>query len=90
MIFSKSYCPYCDKTKSLLKRGSVTFKCIELDQVSGGAALEKALKNQTNYRTFPNCFVGKKHMGGNSEMQTAAKGGKLKKMLDDLMIRNTF
>jgi thiol-disulfide isomerase/thioredoxin len=39
MVFSKSYCPYCDKTKTLLKNKSAQigfkYKVIELDQMGG-------------------------------------------------------
>ncbi|KNC69975.1 hypothetical protein SARC_17501, partial [Sphaeroforma arctica JP610] len=33
MIFSKSFCPYCTKTKQTLKKEGVDFELLELDQV---------------------------------------------------------
>ncbi len=30
-IISKTYCPYCDKAKSLLKSLGVKFNCYEVD-----------------------------------------------------------
>ena len=47
IVFSKSYCPYCDKTKQLLKSTSVAHKVVELDQVSGGSAMQKYLASYT-------------------------------------------
>lgn len=44
-VFSKSYCPYCDKSKSLLKQlgqGGAT-KVMELDQVKDGAVIQAYL-----------------------------------------------
>eukprot|EP00354_Favella_ehrenbergii_P004277 CAMPEP_0170469560 /NCGR_PEP_ID=MMETSP0123-20130129/12351_1 /TAXON_ID=182087 /ORGANISM="Favella ehrenbergii, Strain Fehren 1" /LENGTH=73 /DNA_ID=CAMNT_0010736473 /DNA_START=6 /DNA_END=227 /DNA_ORIENTATION=+ len=44
MVFSKNYCPFCTRTKQLLKQGGVHFKIVEMDQMSGGSALHAALK----------------------------------------------
>lgn len=32
VVFSKSYCPYCRQTKSLLSSLKTTFETVELDQ----------------------------------------------------------
>ena len=91
LIFSKSYCPFCDQTKNLLKRASVKgVKVIELDNVSDGSAMQNFLQKHTGQRTVPNCFVGQKHIGGNDDMQGAARNGSLKAMLDKLSIGNKF
>ena len=34
-VFSKSYCPYCRATKSLLSEQGAKFYVLELDQVGG-------------------------------------------------------
>ena len=48
MIFSKSYCPFCDKTKNLLKNAGVSsFKVIELDNDSDGTAMQAFLQKHT-------------------------------------------
>jgi glutaredoxin 3 len=36
VVFSKSYCPYCTKTKTLFKDLGVSAKVLELDQISDG------------------------------------------------------
>lgn len=33
MVFSKSYCPYCNAAKALLRESGANFKAIELDQM---------------------------------------------------------
>jgi len=68
-VFSKSYCPYCKATKALLSEMGAKFYAIELDQVDDGAAIQDALQNMTNQRSVPNVFIGKKHIGGNSDLQ---------------------
>ncbi|CZT16980.1 probable glutaredoxin Grx1 [Ramularia collo-cygni] len=68
-VFSKSYCPYCKATKSLLSEMGAKAYYIELDQVDDGAAIQDALEGMTSQRSVPNIFINKKHIGGNSELQ---------------------
>jgi len=68
-VFSKSYCPYCAATKTLLSELGAKYYSIELDQVDDGAAIQDALQEMTKQRSVPNIFIGKKHIGGNSDLQ---------------------
>ncbi|KAH6658224.1 putative glutaredoxin [Truncatella angustata] len=78
-VFSKSYCPYCSATKSLLSSLDAKFYAIELDQVPDGAEIQSALLDISGQRTVPNVFIGQKHIGGNSDLQ--AKSGELPQLL---------
>ncbi|KAK5132607.1 hypothetical protein LTR08_008806 [Meristemomyces frigidus] len=78
-VFSKSYCPYCKATKSLLSEMGAKAYIIELDQVDDGAAIQDALQEMTNQRSVPNIFIAKKHIGGNSDLQ--AKKSELPSLL---------
>ncbi|EOD52910.1 putative glutaredoxin protein [Neofusicoccum parvum] len=69
-VFSKSYCPYCRATKSLLSELGAKYYAIELDQVDDGAAIQDALEEITGQRSVPNIFIDKKHIGGNSDLQS--------------------
>ncbi|EAS32681.3 glutaredoxin [Coccidioides immitis RS] len=69
VVFSKSYCPYCKATKSLLSSEGAKYFTMELDQVDDGAAIQAALEEITNQRTVPNIFIDHKHIGGNSDLQ---------------------
>jgi len=80
-VFSKSYCPYCKATKSLLSELGAKYYAIELDQVDDGAAIQDALEEITSQRSVPNIFIGKKHIGGNSDLQ--AKKSNLPSLLKD-------
>ncbi|KFY18758.1 hypothetical protein V493_08366 [Pseudogymnoascus sp. VKM F-4281 (FW-2241)] len=68
-VFSKSYCPYCKATKSLLNEKGAKFFSIELDQVEDGSAIQAALGEMTGQTSVPNIFINKKHIGGNSDLQ---------------------
>lgn len=69
MVFSKSYCPYCQNTKRILSQHNAKFTAYELNQESDGDAIQKALLDMTGQRTVPNIFINKKHIGGNSDLE---------------------
>merc|ERR1711915_161144 len=80
-VFSKSYCPYCKASKSLLSELGAKPYILELDQIDDGAAIQDALEEMTKQRSVPNIFIGQKHIGGNSELQ--GKKGQLSQLLKD-------
>ncbi|KAK6499663.1 hypothetical protein TWF481_010026 [Arthrobotrys musiformis] len=73
MVFSKSYCPYCKATKTLLRDMNATFEVYELDQEDDGSAIQAALEAISSQRTVPNIWIGQKHIGGNSDLQALKK-----------------
>ncbi|KAM3456355.1 hypothetical protein MY5147_005907 [Beauveria neobassiana] len=81
MVFSKSYCPYCKATKSLLSSLDAKAKVVELDEEADGNALQDALEEISGQRTVPNVYIAKKHIGGNSDVQSLSSSGKLKALL---------
>ncbi|MCJ1451669.1 hypothetical protein MMC28_002009 [Mycoblastus sanguinarius] len=80
-VFSKSWCPYCKASKTLLSEMGAKFYLLELDQVDDGSAIQDALAEMTGQRSVPNIFINKKHIGGNSDLQ--ASKGDLPEMLKD-------
>ena len=83
VIFSKTYCPFCTKTKDLFRDiGSGSdVAVVELDKMADGGAIQDALLSMTGQRTVPNVFVKGQHIGGNDDSQKAAREGKLQAML---------
>jgi len=41
--------------------------------VDDGTALQDALQEMTSQRSVPNIFIGKQHIGGNSDLQALDK-----------------
>ena len=82
MMFSKSYCPFCDQAKQLLKSKGIEFFAIEMDQMQGGDELHKELKAFSGQNTVPNTYIGGKHLGGCDDTKAAEKSGKLKELCD--------
>lgn len=81
VVYSKSWCPFCQKTKALFDGLGVPYTAVELDERDDGAEVQEALLGITGQRTVPNVFVGGKHLGGNDDTQRAAKSGALQDML---------
>jgi glutaredoxin 3 len=81
VVYSKSYCPYCARTKTLLTELGATFAVVELDEVAGGSEQQDALEELTGQSTVPNVFVGGKSIGGNSDVRKLHKAGNLAPLL---------
>ncbi|KAL4751840.1 thioredoxin-like protein [Aspergillus terricola var. indicus] len=73
VVFSKSYCPYCKASKSLLSELGANYYALELDTIDDGADLQNALEEISGQRTVPNIYIAKKHIGGNSDLQGIKK-----------------
>jgi len=82
VVFSKSTCPFCRKTKTLLEDLKIPFTVYELNDMDNGADIQDSLKDLTGQRTVPSVFVKGNHVGGNDDLQAAAKDGKLQAMLE--------
>ena len=81
IVYSKTFCPFCDKTKELLNSKGVAYKLHELDQLPNGADIQATLKTLTNQNTVPNIFINGAHIGGNSDLQALNSAGKLDEKL---------
>ncbi|CAN8273009.1 unnamed protein product [Cochlearia groenlandica] len=83
VVFSKTFCPYCDRVKELLQKLGAKFLSIELDKESDGSKVQTALAEWTGQRTVPNVFIGGKHIGGCDATMKLHKDGKLVPMLTE-------
>ncbi|KAL3824854.1 hypothetical protein ACJIZ3_020883 [Penstemon smallii] len=81
VVFSKTYCGYCQRVKQLLSQLKATYKVIELDEESDGDYIQTALAESTGQRTVPNVFIGGKHIGGCDVVVEKHQQGKLVPML---------
>jgi glutaredoxin 3 len=82
-IFSKTYCPFCDKAKKLFRTFGEDAKILELDLRPDGAIIQDELAKMTGQRSVPNVFVKGQHAGGNDDCQAMARSGKLHEMLKE-------
>lgn len=91
MVFAKSYCPYCQRTRALLQKmqesTGINVHVLDLDQMDqeDGPLIQMELLKKTGQRTVPNIFIDQKHIGGNDVLQDLARTGQLKQMLSEVV-----
>ncbi|KAK1564626.1 hypothetical protein Q3G72_007374 [Acer saccharum] len=84
VVFSKTYCGYCQRVKQLLTQLGATYKLLELDEENDGGKIQAALLEWTGQSTVPNVFIGGKHIGGCDAVMEKHQGGKLVPLLADV------
>jgi glutaredoxin 3 len=65
-VYTKDYCPYCDKAKNTLKAEGLSFE--EID-ITNKPDLYVELKNKTGHMTVPQIFVGDEFIGGSDDLE---------------------
>ena len=79
VIYSKEYCPYCDKAKLLLSKGyDADFEEVRIDT---DPSIRDNIANITGRSTVPQIFIYGKHVGGYDDLHALHKDGKLSAML---------
>lgn len=73
-VYSKTYCPYCDRAKALLTAREIPYTEENLDGKGEEAA---ALFAKTGFRTVPQIFIGDECIGGFQELAALDADGKL-------------
>jgi len=79
VIYTGKLCPHCDWAIDLLKRKKIEFTeyNITLDQEKR----EEMLIKSNGAKTIPQIFIGDHHIGGNDELQTLEREGKLDSLI---------
>lgn len=78
-IYTRDFCPYCSRAVSLLKRKKVDFT--EINAGMNAKKKQEMIQRSNGGRTFPQIFVGERHIGGCDEMMALERAGKLDPML---------
>lgn len=81
-IFSKSYCPYCLRTKRIFSELNEQPFIVELDLREDGYQIQDVLLDLVGRSTVPQVFVNGKHIGGSDDLQIAVENGELQKFLN--------
>ena len=79
-IYTKPFCPYCARALALLRDKGVEFTEIE-------AAFDPEKKKEMVQRsggrmTFPQIFIGDRHIGGCDDMMDLEDSGELDRLLE--------
>jgi len=81
VLWSKSYCPFCNKVKALFEGINEPYFAYELDKEENGAEIQEILLAITGQKTVPSVFVSGRHLGGSSDADAALKDGRLRALL---------
>ena len=78
-IYTRPFCGYCARALSLLEKKGADFQEIE-------AGMDPALRQEMMQRsgggaTFPQIFIGDRHIGGCDDMMALDRAGKLDALL---------
>lgn len=74
LIYTKSYCPYCDRAKALLNRKGASYEEIS---VEGDEKIYTELKQKTGLMTVPQIFINDELIGGYTDLAALDQKGLL-------------
>lgn len=76
-IYTRPNCPYCTAAKKLLDSKGVTY-----EEIDASGERRPEMVNRANGRnTFPQIFIGEKHVGGSDDIHALDADGKLDPLL---------
>jgi glutaredoxin 3 len=78
-IYTKTFCPYCWRAKSLLDSKGVEYKEIAVD--FGGEIKQVMVQRASGRTTVPQIFIGEIHVGGCDDLVALDRAGKLDELL---------
>ena len=78
-IYTRQFCPYCTRAVSLLKSKNVNFN--EIDAGMDAQKKAEMVERSGGGRTFPQIFIGDKHVGGCDDIMALERSGKLDSLL---------
>ena len=78
-IYTKMFCPYCTRAKSLLSAKGAAFE--EHDISLGGPKRAERRERANGGYTVPQIFINDRHVGGSDELAALDRAGKLDALL---------
>ena len=79
VIYTRKMCGFCSAAKSLLKSKGVNYT--EHDGTFDQNVRAEMVQKSNGGRTFPQIFIGGKHVGGCDELHALDRAGKLDPLL---------
>lgn len=79
VIYTRKFCGYCTAAKRLLTQKGVAFE--EIDATFDNAKRSEMIAKSNGGSTFPQIFIGDKHVGGCDELYALDQAGDLDPLL---------
>lgn len=77
-IYTKPYCPYCERAMALLTQKGAEYQEIV---ASGDARLRSEMNERSGRFTYPQIFIDGKHIGGCDDLMALDRRGGLDPLL---------
>jgi glutaredoxin 3 len=81
VVYTTTYCPYCQAAKKLLKKKGVEFEEINLDE---NPERWDECEKRSGRQTVPQIFIGDRHVGGCDDLQAMNRSGELDQLLKEV------
>lgn len=78
-IYTRQFCGYCARAKSLLESKSVAY--VEHDATDKPELRQEMISRSNGRMTFPQIFIGDVHVGGCDDLYALDRDGKLDPLL---------
>lgn len=78
-VYSRAWCPFCTRAKSLLNSKGIKFKVIDIE---GKPALREEMIALTGRTTVPQIIINNKPIGGCDDLMALDAQGKLDTLLN--------
>ena len=78
VMYTTSWCPYCDRARRLLARKNVSVEEIDVESAPEKRA---EMQQKSGRRTVPQIFIGETHVGGSDDLHDLEAAGKLDALL---------
>jgi glutaredoxin 3 len=80
VIYTRPYCPYCSRALALLQQKGAAYT--EIDDAAFDVGKKREMVQKANGRsTFPQIFVGERHIGGCDDLMALDRTGELDRIL---------
>lgn len=85
VVFSKTYCPYCAKTKHILSKYNIKdIVIVELDELEDCEKIRSYLATIGGARSVPKVFINGQFIGGADDTASMDAQQKLKPLLESI------
>jgi glutaredoxin 3 len=78
LMYTKSWCPYCERARELLKHKNVAFQEIDIETQPGQ---REDMIRRSGQHTVPQIFIGDRHIGGSDDLYALDAAGGLDPLL---------
>ena len=79
VMYSTTWCGYCQRARGLLERKGVEVREIKVDE--DPSQRKVMMEKSGGRRTVPQIFIGERHVGGYDDLAALERAGELDKLL---------